>query len=226
MKIFLIIPAFNEEDRLYSTYSKIKKKVISSIVVVDDGSTKKVESRKLKGAIVLRHDINLGKAAAMKTGAEYAFANKANAVVFIDSDGQHNPDEIIKFISYLKKGYEIVLGSRQMPIDAPLIRILGSKFASVYINIVFGVYISDIPSGFRGMTKKAYNVLRWDDCPPPGYNVETEMVARIGKFGKHLKRIEFPIETVYVDKYKGMTIMDAVNILFKTIWWKLSWAFK
>jgi glycosyltransferase involved in cell wall biosynthesis len=226
MKVFLIIPTFNEGDRLYDTYARIPKGVVNNIVIVDDGSIKTIENSKLKRATLLRHNINLGKSAAMKTGADYAFKNKADAVIFMDSDGQHNPQEIEKFVKYLKNGYEIIFGSRQMPIDAPLVRILGSKFASIYINMIFGVYVSDIPSGYRGMTRKAYDSLRWNPSPPPGYDVETEIVARLGRFGKHLKRVEFPVETIYVDKYKGMTIMDAVNILFKSLWWKLSWAFK
>lgn len=217
MNIFLVIPAFNERERLPAVLKKTasffpKEK----IVVVDDGSHHPITT---KNALVIRHQLNLGKGAAMKTGAEYAFRQKADAVIFMDADGQHDPRELPRFVSELERGFDVVFGSRRPGLTVPLTRLLGNKFASIYINLLFGIYVSDILSGYRALTKKAYRLLSWESGR---YGVETEMVARLGKNQHQLKWAEFPIETIYIDKYKGVTIIDAIKVLINTLWWKLS----
>lgn len=216
MNIFLVIPAFNEGERLPAVLKKAvdffpKEK----IVVVDDGSFQPI---KTKNAFVIRHQLNLGKGAAMKTGAEYAFGEKADAVIFMDADGQHDPKELPQFVLRLNQGHDVVFGSRRPALTAPLVRLLGNKAASIYLNLIFGIYVSDILSGYRALTRKAYRLLAWDSGH---YGVETEMVARLGKNQHKLKWTEFPIETIYIDKYKGVTIIDAIKVLANTLWWKL-----
>lgn len=219
MSIFLVLPVYNEKTKIIDNLlNQISKHVPHSrIILVDDGSKKPINIS--ANIILLRHDINLGKGAALKTGIDYAFKKGATAVIMMDSDGQHDPKEIPLFIKYINQGYDLVFGSRRPRLDAPLIRLLGNKFASIYMNLVFGVYVSDVLSGFRGFTKKTYNLIRWKS---PHYGVETEMIARLGRQKDKIKFVEFPIETIYIDKYKGVTILDAVKILFSTLWWKLS----
>jgi dolichol-phosphate mannosyltransferase len=214
---FLVIPVFNEQGRIEAVVSKAKKHVRASrIVVVDDGSRVPLN---LKGVHLLRHPLNIGKGAALKTGIEYAFAQGAKAVIMMDGDGQHDPDDLPQFIKHLEGGFDVVFASRRPNLTAPLVRLLGNKFASIYINVLYGVYVADILSGYRALTLKAYKKINWQSTR---YGVETEMVARLGKYRKQLKFIEFPIETVYIDKYKGVTILDAIKILFDSLWWKLS----
>lgn len=216
MNIFLVIPAFNEQERLPAVLTSASRFFPKGkIVIVDDGSLQPI---KTKNALVIRHQLNLGKGAAMKTGAEYAFRQKADAVIFMDADGQHDPKELPQFVSRLKDGYDVVFGSRRPALSAPLVRLLGNKAASIYINLLFGIYVSDILSGYRALTEKAYRLLAWDSGR---YGVETEMVARLGKNQHRLKWTEFPIETIYIDKYKGVTIIDAIKVLINTLWWKL-----
>ncbi|RLC30852.1 glycosyltransferase family 2 protein, partial [Candidatus Woesebacteria bacterium] len=89
MKIFIVIPAYQEEERIGNVIRDVTKTKFP-IVVVDDGSkdnTFKIASKYRVTA--LRHKVNLGKGAAMKTGAEVAFKMGADAIVFMDSDGQH-----------------------------------------------------------------------------------------------------------------------------------------
>ena len=216
MNIFLVIPAFNEGERLPAVLTGAGRFLPKGkIIVVDDGSLQPI---KTKSALVIRHRLNLGKGAAMKTGAEYAFGEKADAVIFMDADGQHDPKELPNFASRLEKGFDVVFGSRQPGLSVPLTRLLGNKFASIYINLLFNIYISDILSGYRALTKKAYRLLSWESSR---YGVETEIVARLGKNLQRLKWTEFPIETIYIDKYKGVTIIDAIKVLVNTLWWRL-----
>jgi glycosyltransferase involved in cell wall biosynthesis len=217
MKIFVIVPALNEEERIGPVLSGINKTKLP-VIVVDDGSTDKTSdvSRKY-GALVLRHSINLGKGAAMKTGAEAAFEKGADAVIFMDSDGQHKAEDLPKFVEKLNEGYDIVFGSRNLGYQVPLVRFLGNKMASVLISLLFRIFVSDILCGFRGITKKAFQKLKLES---QGYGIETEMVIESKR--TNLKYCEVPVATVYYDKVKGVTIIDAIKILFQVIYWRFT----
>lgn len=219
MNTFLVIPSFNEGKRLSETIDKAKKYISSDhIVVIDDGSKRPEKLSKKAGVWLLRHKLNLGKGAAMRTGAEFAFDQGADSVIFMDADCQHDPKEIPVFEQYLDDGYDLVFGSRRPGINVPLSRFLGKKFTSVYVNLVFGVYITDILSGYRALDRKAYELVRWES---DRYAVETEMVARLSHHKRELSWVEFPIETIYMDKYKGMTAIDAVRLFISSIKWKV-----
>jgi len=215
MKIVIVVPVYNEEKHLDS-FLKDLIKTEFEIVVVDDGSNdSSYEIVKKYKVHLLRHKINLGKGAAMKTGAEAAFSLGADAVVFMDSDGQHKVEDLPEFIKKINEGYDVVLGSRNLGLKVPLVRFLGNKFASVLINLLFSIYISDILCGFRAVTKKAYKKM---DLESQGYGIETEMVIKIKQ--NKLKYCEVPVATVYYDKVKGVTILDAFSVLFNVIFWR------
>jgi len=225
-KIFVVIPAYNEALRIGEVIRGVKK-FCKNIIVVDDGSKDETDkvARKNK-VIVLRHRLNLGKGAAMKTGVEAAFELGGEGVILIDADGQHQPREIPKFIKNLSAGYDIVFGSRELTEGVPLVRHLGNKFGSMLITLFFGISRSDMLCGFMAFSKKTYQKIRWDSSQ---YGVETEIVARTGK--NRLKYTEVVIETIYIDKYKGvldhqrpqlLTPLDAIGILFNIPRWKFS----
>lgn len=216
-KFWVIIPAYNEAPRIGAVIREIKK-YTSKILVVDDGSSDKTsEVARRLGVKVLRHRLNLGKGAAMKTGVEAAFALEANAVIFIDADGQHDPKHIPEFLKKLNQGFDIVFGSRNFSFGVPLMRYLGNKFSSVLISLLFGIYRSDMLCGFMAFTNQSYKKIKWEAAR---YGVETEIVARTGK--NKLKYTEIPIETIYKDKYKGVTILDAIGVLFNIPRWLFS----
>jgi glycosyltransferase involved in cell wall biosynthesis len=216
MKIFIVIPAFNEEKHIADVLKDVKKARLP-VVVVDDGSSDKTyEIAKRSKFLVLRHKVNLGKGAAMKTGAKAAFKLGADAVIFMDSDGQHKVGDIEHFVDALNQNFDVVFGSRNLSYGVPIVRFMGNKFASVLISLMFGIYISDLISGYRALTKKAFRKINWEST---GYGVETEMVIKTGKH--NLKYCEVPVATVYLDSVKGVTILDAVNILFDVVRWRL-----
>lgn len=219
MKIFLVIPLYNEEKHIVDVIKGVAKYDLP-IVVVDDGSMDssklKVQSSKLRDVIFLSHKVNLGKGAAMKTGAEYAFSKGADAVIFMDSDGQHAASDLPKFVKALNEKCDLVFGSRNLKLDIPFVRYIGNKVASVFVNLLFGIYVSDLVCGFRALTKNGYKKIEWEST---GYGVETEMVVRSAKSG--LKYCEIPVETIYHDRVKGVTLLDAFGIFFSVIKWRL-----
>ena len=92
--VWVIIPAYNESSYIEGVIKKTKK-YVKNILVVDDGSednTKEIAEK--SKSIVLRHLVNLGKGAALKTGCDYAVKKRADIIIAIDADAQHNPNKI------------------------------------------------------------------------------------------------------------------------------------
>jgi uncharacterized protein YbjQ (UPF0145 family) len=152
----------------------------------------------------------------MKTGAEAAFKMGADAIIFMDSDGQHTIKDLPQFENGLNEGNEVVFGSRNLSHGVPLVRYLGNKTASLVISTLFGHYVSDILCGFRAITKNGFKKARWESR---GYAVETEMVVKTAK--ANLKYCEVPVTTIYYDKFKGVTIIDSISILFNVLRWRI-----
>lgn len=215
MQIAIIIPAYNEANYIGRFLDKLQP-TKRNVIVVNDGSSdntcKIVESR---GIRCLSHMVNLGKGSALKTGCEYAFKKLgADAVIIMDGDDQHAVEDIKLFEKALQKSAQVVLGVRTMDAKMPFMRILGNKSMSILINLLFGSYIADIPSGFKAFTKSAYKQLRWHSS---GYEVETEIAVRIAK--NKLDFVEVPISTIYHDKEYGFNLIDAVKVLLKLPYW-------
>lgn len=211
--IWLVIPVFNEAKYLEKVLAKITK-ITNNYLIVDDGSSdQSVEIAKKFTKQILIHKLNLGKGAALKTGSDYAFKYlKAKAVIFIDSDNQHNPEEVNNFYQKFSEGAQIIFGERKMDSKMPLLRIIGNRFASFLVYLFFGQYIPDIPSGFKGLTQESYSKVRWKDI---GYGVELEIAARVAKY--KIPYTVVPISTIYHDMERGMDILDVFRICLKLL---------
>ena len=214
MKISVVIPAYNEEKRIGSVLSEVKKTGLE-IIVVDDGSKDgAAKIAKKYTPYVLVHKINLGKGAALKTGCEAAFGLGAEAVILMDADGQHKAEDLPKFIDALKK-HEVVFGVRNLE-GIPTVRLLGNKLITLLVKIFFGIKVPDILCGFKAFSERAYRKINWSSL---GYSVETEIVAMVGKY--RLNHCQVPVATVYYDKFKGLTAETGLEILIDILRFKL-----
>jgi hypothetical protein len=99
----------------------------------------------------------------------------------------------------------------------PLIKIIGNRFASVLVLALFGSYVPDIPSGYKALTKRGYNQVKWSS---PDYRVELEIAVRVAK--KHLPFSVVPIKTIYSDYQRGFQFLDALQMIGYTLWWRIS----
>lgn len=214
---FVVVPVYNEAERICSVLHEIKK-YAKTIVVIDDGSRDDTAKlAKKEKVIVLQHRVNLGKGAALKTGCDYAINNSATKIVVLDGDGQHEPKEIPRFLQALEQA-DIIFGCRKKPKTMPLVLKFGNKFINTTIGFLYGIYLRDTQCGYRAFTADTYRKVRWAAAD---YYMETEMIIKTGKH--KLKYTELPIETIYADKYKGTTVLDGVLIVAKMIGGKLLW---
>jgi glycosyltransferase involved in cell wall biosynthesis len=217
-RIIAILPAYNEGRRIGPVVRRCLRQGLDGVIVVDDGSKDDTaKAAKAAGATVLVHIVNLGKGAAMKTGADYAVAHGATGIIFMDSDGQHRPEELPLFAQRLSQGYEIIFGARKRTRTMPLIRRMGNWLITTTVRVFYKMQISDVMSGYRAMTADAYRVVRWKSRD---YSVESEMIARAGRNNLHYT--EFTIATIYHDKYKGMTPIDGLKLVARLIWWRMT----
>lgn len=224
VNLFIILPSFNEGKVIGKVLDDLKKvvneskKVDSHIIVVDDGSFDKTgEIAKNRGVVVLRHVLNRGLGGALRTGIAYARQNRADIVVTMDSDGQHNAKNIKKLIEpIIKKEADVVIGSRLLKKnpDIPLLRrivIMGSNFITW---LFFGIYTTDSQSGFRAFSKKAVGKMR---LKTQRMEVSSELFEQIKRHG--FKFAEVPIDVKYTrySRSKGQSNLNAVKILLKLI---------
>lgn len=219
MNFYAIIPAYNEEKNIGQVIEKTKKFASAQrIIVVDDGSRDKTAAEAEKhGVSVLRHPINLGKGAGLRTGSLYACQKGAAAIVFMDSDGQHNPEDIPRLINTLKEN-DIVFTYRDLrSAHMPLIKRFGNAFLDTAMKLLFGIKVIDTQCGYKAMTRQAYEKL---GLMSNDYSIESEIVAKTGKYG--LKFTQAPIKTIYADRYKGVTVFDGITIFLKMLWWRMA----
>ncbi len=209
--IWIVIPCYNESKSLSQLLKKVKT-VTQNIVVIDDGSsdtTGQIAKKWTKH--VLRHRVNLGKGAALKTGCEYVFGIKnGQAVIFMDGDGQHNPTNLALFYQELKQGSNCVFGVRDLNHKMPILRRLGNKFLSILVWMLFGVYFHDILSGYRAITKDTYSKIFWLS---DSYQVEAEVAIQIAK--KQILFDQIHVDTIYFQLDRGMTALDTVHIVIE-----------
>ena len=217
MRTVAIIPALNEYERLQAVAVKVTE-YVDAVLVIDDGSrTPLADHLTVHDKITcVRHIINLGKGAALATGVAWAKKNNFDAVVFIDADGQHRPEEIPSLLKPLRENdADIVFGVRKFHASMPFVARMGNIFLTRAVQILFGVKVSDTQSGYRALRLSAADAIAWES---PRYAVETEMIVNTGKH--RVRYAEVSIETIYLDRYKGTTIIDGIRILFSMIAWR------
>lgn len=155
-RALVVIPALNEAKALPSTLQQFMNSPSIdgwsiSAVVIDDGSTDGTSDvARNAGILCLRHPVNCGVGAAMRTGFKYALAKGYDAVVQVDADGQHPINEISNLISNLDDS-DVVVGSRFLagPWEASFIRRMAMRFLGFLVKISTGKKFTDPTSGFR-----------------------------------------------------------------------------
>jgi len=196
VKTLALIPALNAERTLPNVLEGARKE-IEPVIVIDDGSSDRTgDVARAGGAVVLRHDVNRGKGAALKTGFAWALENGYDGVVTLDADGQHLSSEIPKFLREREVGgADLIIGGRAHLFQHMLPRRRNAnRFSAWCISKCAGVPIPDSQSGFRYYSADLLRALK---LRADGFDMESEVIVRAGR--RHFRIVTIPIDLGFVD---------------------------
>lgn len=189
------IPAYNEEKTIAGVILTAQRHV-DMVIVADDGSTDLTgEIAHRLGAVVIHHDRNMGYGAAIKTLFKKAKDMNADVLVTLDSDGQHDPNEIPRMIQpILEDRADIVVGSRflleangGLRFGVPAYRRWGIKLLTRLSNgSGINGHLSDGQSGFRAYNRKAVNNLKLHE---EGMGISAEILMKAGQQGLRVSEV-------------------------------------
>ncbi len=217
-EVFIIIPVYNEQDKVIEVIKKLQDDFKYKIVSINDGSKDKSLERLIAqpNIFVLNHILNRGQGAAIRTGQEFALLMGAEYIVHFDSDGQHSNEDIPKMLNeLLKKDVDLVLGSRF--IGERLTKIPKNKKVILKLGIMFtwflsGIKLTDTHNGFRVMNRKAAEVLLFN---MDRYQHASE-VYEILSDNQDLRFSEYPVTIKYdsysLSKGRGQKVSNSIHM--------------
>ena len=190
--IVALIPAHDEAPRIVPVVTGARAHI--PVLVVDDGSSDDTAAvARAAGAEVVEQRPNRGKGAALRTGFGIALDRGAEAVVTLDADGQHDPDEIPRFLEALASGsYDLVVGQRDFR-RMPPSRRLANTLGRAAFSWAVGTSIPDNQSGYRLVGRRLMEAIR--DSREPGFEFEVEMLTTCVRQGWPIGWV--PIRTIY-----------------------------
>lgn len=219
MKTCVIIPAYNEAQNIAQIVSAVKALSIETIVI-DDGSIDNTMRKALdQGAIVLRNTVNQGKGASLIKGFEHAVAQGYVAVITMDADGQHLPEDIAEFIKLSQDNQNsFLIGNRMQNTQAmPFIRVLTNKFMSFLISSLAKQNIPDTQCGFRLIKKEVLSKIKLTTAK---YETESEILLEASRLGFKIKSL--PIQSIYRGEKSQINpfidTMRFVRFLSRNLW--------
>lgn len=198
-KVMVVIPAYNSEKTLEAVYKKIPKNCADEIIIVDDGSKDQtVKVIKRIGLNPIVHKQNLGYGANQKTLYTKALKLGAKYIIMLHPDGQYDPKELPRFISSLKKrGGDLILGSRFLAPglnETPGYKSISIKLITILFNIILGVHLSEVNTGYRGYTAKLLKTIPFLKNGN-GYIFDPQLIIQSVYFG--FKIGEVPVSKRY-----------------------------
>lgn len=222
-KYCIIIPAYNAANTITELIKAIyETNILLKIIVIDDGSTDGTSTvlEPFPNVNVYKHDRNMGKGEAIKTGIRKACLAGFQYAIFIDADLQHDPLKIVEFINIREKcGSDIVLGQRSfLKTGMPLHRILSNSITSFVISLRTNRRVHDSQCGYRlvDITKVTSG-----NITETGFQFESEFLIKTLLSG--LKYSEIRIPTIYNRSTSSINnLMDTVRFIilfFKSYLW-------
>ncbi len=210
--ICILIPAYNEEKNIGRVIEQARQ-FINEVVVVNDGSSDNTAGvAEDKGAVCLCHDYNRGKGASLQTGFEYILTKKdITAIVVMDADGQHDPNELPDFLELFKDTEsDLILGNRMLdPSGMPFLRKLTNRVMSTIISRICKQNIPDSQCGYRLINQ---TVLEKTECSSLNYDWDSEILIKAARAGFKIGWVK--IRSIYnAQKSKINPFSDTIRFL-------------
>ena len=187
MSISIILPAKNEAAGLAKVLPVLKRILpAAELIVVDDGSSDyTAEVSRSHGAKVVSHLYSMGNGAAVKSGARAA---QGDTLVFMDADGQHQPEDIPALLAKFEEGYDMVVGARSVKSQAGAHRAFANGFYNRMASLMVGHRVRDLTSGFRVVN--AQKCRRFLPLLPNGFSYPTTITMSFFRAGYAVAYVE------------------------------------
>jgi len=228
MKTLIISPTYNERKNI----QLLVKKVLDPnpdyhLLVVDDNSpdgTAELVKDLQKSYTNLHLEVRPGKAGlgtAYLFGFKWALENGYEAIVQMDADLSHDPNDVPRLVSELKDN-DLVIGSRYVEgvsvVNWPIRRLILSYGANMYSRTITGMPINDGTGGFKAWRKDLLEKIDLDDVRSQGYSFQIEMNFRAWRKEARIKEMAI----IFVDRTIGESKMSKA-IMYEAIWmvWRL-----
>jgi glycosyltransferase involved in cell wall biosynthesis len=213
LNILALIPAYNEGFRVADVILKTEKYL--PVLVIDDGSTDDTARHALTaGAEILTQRPNQGKGAALMAGFRKAIELGYEAAVMLDADGQHDADEIPKFLEvYQKEKADLIIGERQFKY-MPRLRRTTNTFGTWVFSWAVGQHIPDNQSGFRLLSRRMMEATI--ESRETDFEFEVEMIVQCVIHGYKLAWV--PIRTIYGDEKSHIRPLRHVYHFFRMMY--------
>jgi glycosyltransferase involved in cell wall biosynthesis len=207
-----LIPAYNEARYIGEVVKAALKYV--PVIVIDDGSTDGTgAAAAMAGAKVLVHAANQGKGKALNTGFSYAVQRGVEAALTLDADGQHDPDEIPKFIDAFRSGMgDVIIGQRAFA-QMPAKNQFGNRVGNWFLSKAMGQHIPDNQSGYRLLSRPVMQAIR---PAAARFEAEVEILLRARMAGFRIAWV--PIKTIYNDKTSHFRPIRDSLLFLKMVW--------
>jgi len=206
-EVSIIIPANNEEQTIGEIVKKIKALYPEfEIIVINDGSTDETGAvAKDAGAIVYSHPYNIGNGAAIKSGIRIA---SGQIMVFMDADGQHDPEHLEKLIKYIPE-FDMVVGARPKGDQASWVRSFGNRIYNRLASYVSKFNIQDLTSGFRAIKSDMAHDLLY--LLPNTYSYPTTLTLGVLRTGRSVKYVPVKSEARKMGESGVKIVRDGVR---------------
>jgi len=200
VKVSIIVPCYNEEETIVEVVNEIRNLKLDhekEIIVIDDGSTDQSLSiiSSFDDIKLIQHESNRGKGVAIRTGIINA---SGDILIIQDADLEYHPIDIPQLLKPILEGKaDVVLGSRFQGKMKSMKKshLLGNKFLSYVISILFGQKITDVMTGYKVFRRKVFDDL---EIKSNDFRIEVELVSKI--LEKKYRIVEVPINYTYREK--------------------------
>ena len=191
----IAIPAYDAESSIGEVVRRARE-ILPEVIVVDDGSVDATGQVAMAyGAEVLTHPHNRGKGSALRTAFQELFLRGFDAVVTLDADGQHLPEEIPRLLAVPASEADLVLGTRDHLFEEMRsLRRTSNRLSSRAISLVAGCRLSDVQSGFRLYRRR---LLDGTGFPESRFDAESAVVVRAVRRGFRI--VSVPVRLGFVD---------------------------
>lgn len=212
--ILALIPAYNEAERVAGVVAAARRYL--PVLVVDDGSSDETASgAAAAGAQVLRQNPNQGKGVALKAGFRQALDEGYRAAITLDADGQHDPDEIPRFLeAFQARQPDLIVGARSFA-HMPVVRRFSNSFGRWSLSWALGQPILDNQSGYRLVGRRLMQTML--DSAESGFEFEVAMIVACVRQGYRLEWV--PIRTIYVGERSHIHPLKHTLGYFRLLWW-------